>query len=150
MSDEAHFHFEGYVNKQNCRIWGSETPKMMIEKPLYPQRVTVWCVFWAGLHYRTMFDGFLWPELEDMNVDDVYFQQDGATCHTSGETTRLLREKFLIGNSKCTAERRQIRRSFRYYPRIALCACYDYLSVSDIVIYFYTFKCGGFLTYDFF
>ena len=44
MSDEAHFHLGRYVNKQNCRIWGSENPK----KPLYLQRVTVWCSFWAG------------------------------------------------------------------------------------------------------
>jgi len=26
FSDEAHFHLGGYVNKQNCRIWGSENP----------------------------------------------------------------------------------------------------------------------------
>ena len=47
MSDEAHFHLEGYVNKQNCRIWGSEKPKMIIEKPLYSQRLIAWCGFWA-------------------------------------------------------------------------------------------------------
>ena len=47
-----------------------------------------------GLRYRTMINEFLWPELEDMDVDDVYFQQDSATCHTSGETIGLLREKF--------------------------------------------------------
>ena len=47
MSDEVHFHLVGYVNKQNCRIQGSENPKMIIEKPLYSQRVTVWCGFWA-------------------------------------------------------------------------------------------------------
>ena len=40
MSDEAHFYLEGYVNKQNCRSWGSENPKIIIGKPLYPQRVT--------------------------------------------------------------------------------------------------------------
>ena len=45
MSYEAHFHLGGYVDKQNCRIWGSENPKMIIEKPLYPQRVILWCVF---------------------------------------------------------------------------------------------------------
>ena len=45
MSDEAHFHFGGYVNKQNYRIWNSENPKMMIEKPLYLQSVTLWCGF---------------------------------------------------------------------------------------------------------
>ena len=26
FSDEAHFDLGGYVNKQNCRIWGTETP----------------------------------------------------------------------------------------------------------------------------
>ena len=41
------------------------------------------------LRYRTMINEFLWPELEDVDVDGVYFQQDAATCHTS-----LLREKF--------------------------------------------------------
>ena len=45
MSDKAHLHLVGYVNKQNCRIWGSENPKMIIEKLLYPQRVTVCCGF---------------------------------------------------------------------------------------------------------
>ena len=45
MSDEIHLHLGGYVNKQNCRFWGSENPKMIIEKPLYPQRVTVWYGF---------------------------------------------------------------------------------------------------------
>ena len=47
-----------------------------------------------GLRYRTMINEFLCPELEDMDVDDVYLQQDGATYHTSGETIGLLREKF--------------------------------------------------------
>ena len=40
-----------------------------------------------GLRYRTMINEFLSPELEDMDVDDVYFQQEGATCHTSGKIT---------------------------------------------------------------
>ena len=46
-----------------------------------------------GLRYRTMINEFLWPEMEDMDVDDVYFQHDGTTCHTTGETIGLLREK---------------------------------------------------------
>ena len=83
MSGKAHFHLGGHVNKQNCRIWGSENPKMIIEMPLYPQRVTVWCGFWTGgiiepyffvnqaeaavlvngLRYRTMINEFFCPEL---------------------------------------------------------------------------------------
>lgn len=48
FSDEAHFHLGGYVNKQNCRIWGTENPHVIMEKPMHPQRVTVWCGFWSG------------------------------------------------------------------------------------------------------
>ncbi|KAI5708051.1 hypothetical protein M8J77_015430 [Diaphorina citri] len=29
FSDEAHFHLNGFVNKQNCRIWGSENPRVL-------------------------------------------------------------------------------------------------------------------------
>ena len=28
FSDEAHFNLGGYVNKQNCRIWGTENPQV--------------------------------------------------------------------------------------------------------------------------
>ena len=31
FADEAHFDLGGYVNKQNCRIWGTENPQAYIE-----------------------------------------------------------------------------------------------------------------------
>ena len=42
FSDEAHFGLGGYVNKQNCPIWGTENPHAYIEKLMQPERVTVW------------------------------------------------------------------------------------------------------------
>ena len=47
FSDEAHFDLSEYVNKQNCRIWGTENPHAYIENPTHPKRVTVWCGFWS-------------------------------------------------------------------------------------------------------
>ena len=41
----AHFDLGGYVNKQNCRIWGTKYPHAYIEKLTHPKRVTVWCGF---------------------------------------------------------------------------------------------------------
>jgi len=35
FSDEAHFQLDGYVNTQNCRIWGAENPWVIHEKPLH-------------------------------------------------------------------------------------------------------------------
>ena len=45
FSDQAHFDLGGYVNKQNCCIWGKENPHAYIEKPTQPKRATVWCGF---------------------------------------------------------------------------------------------------------
>jgi hypothetical protein len=114
FSDEAHFQLDGYVNTQNCRIWGAENPRVIHEKPLHAQRAAVWCGFWAGgvigpyffendagnavtvngVRYRNMISEFLWPQLDGMDVESMWFQQDGATCHTVGETMELLRETF--------------------------------------------------------
>ncbi|GFX26342.1 putative transposase [Trichonephila clavipes] len=46
--DEAHFWLNGYVNKQNCRIWSEANPQVYVEKPLHPEKLTVWCALWAG------------------------------------------------------------------------------------------------------
>lgn len=114
FSDEAHFHLDGYVNTHNCRIWATENPRLIHEKKMHPQKVTVWCGFWAGGiigpyffedeagnavtvngdRYRNMLREFLWPALVGMDLEGMWFQQDGATCHTAQETIHLLQERF--------------------------------------------------------
>ena len=37
---------------------------------------------------------FLWPQLDGLCVEDMWLQQDGATCHTARERIELLQEKL--------------------------------------------------------
>ncbi|GFX00741.1 hypothetical protein TNCV_4577081 [Trichonephila clavipes] len=48
FSDEAHFWLNGYVKKQNCRIWSEANSQVYVETPLHPEKLTVWCALWAG------------------------------------------------------------------------------------------------------
>ncbi|GFW19264.1 hypothetical protein TNCV_255911 [Trichonephila clavipes] len=47
-SNEANFWLNGYVNKQNCRIWSEANPQVYVETPLHPEKLTVWYALWAG------------------------------------------------------------------------------------------------------
>ena len=47
FGDEVHFTLDGYVNKQNYRIWGPENPQVIEDRPLHPEKVTVLCALWC-------------------------------------------------------------------------------------------------------
>ncbi|GFY03701.1 transposase [Trichonephila clavipes] len=116
FSDEAHFWLNGYVNKQNCRIRSEANPQVYVEKPLHPETLTVWCALWAGGiigpyffkndeghnvpvngdRYRAMITNFFIPELHNHDVQELWFQQDGTTCHTARATIDLL--KYTLGD----------------------------------------------------
>ena len=66
---------------------------------MHPQRVTVWCGFrygsiigpffseneqgaavtFNGERYRAMLNEYLFPKIEELDIDDIEFQQDGVT-----------------------------------------------------------------------
>ncbi|GFS99450.1 putative DD41D transposase [Trichonephila clavipes] len=85
FSDEMHFWLNGYVNKQNCRIWSEANPQVYVETPLHPEKLTVWCALWAG--------GILLQK-NDEGHNELWFQQDGATSHTARATIDLLKDTF--------------------------------------------------------
>lgn len=41
-----------------------------------------------------MLTGFLWSELDVVDVEDLFFQQDGTTCHAERKAMVLLHTKF--------------------------------------------------------
>ncbi|GFW79953.1 DUF4817 domain-containing protein [Trichonephila clavipes] len=114
FSDEAHFWLNGYVHKQNCRIWSDANPQVHVETLLHPEKLTVWCALWAGGiigpyffkndeghnvavngdRYRAMIKNFFIPELNNLDVQELWFKQDGATCHTARAKIDLLKDTF--------------------------------------------------------
>ncbi|GFV80168.1 transposable element Tc3 transposase [Trichonephila clavipes] len=114
FSDEAHFWLNGYVNKQNCRIWSEANAQVLVETPLHPEKLTVWCALWAGGitgpyffkndeghyvtvngdRYRAMITNFFIPELNNHDIQELWFQQDDTTCHTARATIDLLKDTF--------------------------------------------------------
>ncbi|GFY32352.1 tc3a_0 protein [Trichonephila clavipes] len=74
----------------------------------------VWCALWAGGiigpyffkndeghnitvngdRYRAMITNFFIPEFNNHDVQELWFQQDGATCHTARATIDLLKYTF--------------------------------------------------------
>ena len=47
-----------------------------------------------GERYRAMLEDYLWPELDELNINDMWFQQDGASSHTARVTINSLKGKF--------------------------------------------------------
>ncbi|GFU69643.1 uncharacterized protein TNCV_2559331 [Trichonephila clavipes] len=78
FSDEAHFWLNGYVNIQNGRIWSEANQHVCVETPLHPEKLT--------------FCNFFIPELNNHDVQELWFQQDGATCHIARATIDLLKD----------------------------------------------------------
>ena len=47
ISDEAHFHVSGYVNKHNCCYWAHNNPYELHQRPLHNAKVTVSCAVYS-------------------------------------------------------------------------------------------------------
>ncbi len=96
FTDEAWFHLSGYVNSQNTRVWATKNPHEFIESSLHPLKIGVWCaisrkriigpIFFENIinsqEYLRIIQEFI-SELDEEEINECYFQQDGASCHTS-------------------------------------------------------------------
>lgn len=97
---EADFHLYRQVNKQYYRFWATKQPRITHEEPFYLLKVTLWCgvYVWGVIgsyfflenaagqtntvkveRYRAMFTEFLIPQLDKLEPENIWFQQDGTT-----------------------------------------------------------------------
>ncbi|GFU57466.1 putative DD41D transposase [Trichonephila clavipes] len=77
------------------------------------RKTDCWCALWAGGigpyffkndedhnvtvngdRYTAMITNFFIPERNNHDVQELWFQQDGATCHTARATIDLLKDTF--------------------------------------------------------
>jgi len=97
FSDEGWLHLSGYVNSQNSRVLASENSNVIHEEPLHSEKIVVW----YGMSRRRIFGPIFSDattittapctdifstfvnQLDDEELSTGYFQQDGATSHTS-------------------------------------------------------------------
>ena len=98
-------------NKQNYRYWSPTKPNIFFERPLHSPKITVWCGLSANKIYGPYF--FEDPETElqvtvnsetylemltamfsENTYPDEWFQQDGATAHTSRNVISWLNTRF--------------------------------------------------------
>ena len=116
FSDEAHFLLSGHVNSKNNVYWGKQAPEYCLERPLHSAKCTAWIAisthgiigpFWFEdvngqaltintLRYIQVLDRF-WTELgrrRGITRATQWFQQDGATPHTSNESLAWLQQHF--------------------------------------------------------
>lgn len=107
-SDEAWFHLSGYVHSQNSRLWSAENPHAFHESPLHDLKVGVWIAisrsrivgpifFHDTINSQRYRDNILTPFTESLTLHEIqncFFQQDGATAHTAKESLDFLRHWF--------------------------------------------------------
>ena len=111
FSNYAHFDFSGYINKQNCCIWGTKNLHAYIKKAMHTKRVTIWRGFCSrsiigpyffeneqgevvtvnGKRYCAMLNEFLFTKIEEQDIGNIWFQQNGATAEA---TLGILRPVF--------------------------------------------------------
>lgn len=116
FSDEAHFQLNGEINKQNMRYWSEENPQAIIQATHHPKRCTVWAglASWGIIgpfffedsngaattinqtRYQDMLRRYLAKELKKHSgyTSDTWFQQDGATPHTTKASLAVCNEMF--------------------------------------------------------
>lgn len=115
-SDEAHFHLNGQVNRQNYRFWGQHPPQEVLEAPLHSPKVTVWCALSAQGIIGPIFLENAAGETVTVNsqrylavlkrfyrtlaikcadtLNEQWLQQHGATAHTSCANLAWLNDRF--------------------------------------------------------
>lgn len=112
FSDECTFTSNGVVSSQNCRWWADRNPDFIIEtNNQYYFKVNVWCGIFNNriigpfffrealnaVRYLQFLQNEFFAVLENFTLEErlkMYFQQDGASIHSTLEVRNWLNTTF--------------------------------------------------------
>ena len=114
VTDEAAFHMNGLINKQNNRKYSpkGQPPQNFYEKPISREKISVWMgltgsglvigpLFYegnmTGEKYLTMLNEQIIPQLRigyGERFERLWFMQDGAPCHRTLNVKNFLKDTF--------------------------------------------------------
>ena len=114
VTDEAAFHMNGMVNRQNVRTYSpyKQNPMNVFKKTISREKVSVWMGLSGSGHiigpffyegnlngntYLQMLNEDVIPRLFELygdRVDHLWWMQDGAPCHRTNVIRNRLREVF--------------------------------------------------------
>ena len=112
FSDEARFDLGGYAKQAKLLHLGHRKPATIYWKADAPKTslVRIWsrgiigpfffenkqgeAVTVNGDRYRAMLNEFLFTKIEEKDIHNIWFQQEGATCHTAEATLDVLHSVF--------------------------------------------------------
>ena len=113
FSNEAHFLLSGHVNFKNNIFWGSTPPEHCLQRPLHSAK----CTAWVDISKHGIIGPFRFEDDKELSVTInteryvqvfwtalgrwrggvrvlQWFQQDGATPHSSNESLAWLQQRF--------------------------------------------------------
>ncbi|KAJ4449634.1 hypothetical protein ANN_01038 [Periplaneta americana] len=105
FSDKATFHTCGKVHRHNCRVWGEENPRVVMEYERDSPKVNVRCALTCdpvigpfffvestvtGTTYLDMLENYAVPQIQD----EFFFRQDGAPPHYANQIRDYLNTRF--------------------------------------------------------
>ena len=130
--DEAHFTLGGYVSKQNCCIRGPVNHQLIENRPLHPEKVSVWCAVWSegvigwDIGQYISKSGRKWP------------QKNQCLQHFAWRSLKLCNVSNIMSTFKLY---NKIEISWKNIFYMCFIYVLKYAVDAAPLIYFYVFKC---------
>jgi hypothetical protein len=95
LTDEVYFHLNGYIHSQKVTVW-CRISQLGIIGPSFFENEREQAVTINSKRYLGMLQEFLIAHLKENEVDTekIWFQQDGATAHTTRVSIAFLHKIF--------------------------------------------------------